>query len=182
MTIPDLSGSKFVFAHISAPHPPFVFDKDGKALNPPGVFNLNDADDFAGSSSDYQKGYRGQVEYVNTQMEIVIDAILKRSKTPPIIILQADHGSGLLTDFSSAENTCIKERFSPFAAYYLPGIEQAAIPSDLSAVNIFRVLFNQYFQADLPLLKNEHYYFKDTAYIFRLVDVTGRINDECTLR
>jgi hypothetical protein len=182
MTIPEIDGLKFIFAHIPAPHPPFVFDKHGNILNPPGVFNLNDANDFEGSSGDYQRGYVGQVEFVNAQMQLVIDAILKQSKTPPIIIIQADHGSGLLTDFSSAENTCIKERFSPFAAYYLPGIEHDMIPSDVSAVNIFRILFNHYFRADLPLLENKHYYYKDTAYLFRLVDVTSRIEDECTIR
>jgi hypothetical protein len=91
----------------------------------------------------------------------VVEAILEKSKTPPIILIQADHGSGLLTDFSSAENTCIKERFSPFAAYYLPGMNLETVPSDLTTVNLFRMIFNQYFAADLPLLENQHYYYED---------------------
>jgi hypothetical protein len=119
---------------------------------------------------------------VNDQMQAVVDAILKKSKTPPIIIIQADHGSALFTDFSSAENTCIKERFSPFAAYYLPGMDQKVIPSNITSVNIFRIIFNQYFQADLPLLENRQYYYKGKVYIYRLVDVTSRVEDECTIR
>jgi hypothetical protein len=180
MDIPDLAGPKFIFAHITSPHPPFVFDKNGTPINPPGNFNINDGDDFYGSDSIYQAGYLGQVEFVNTQMQLVVDAILKKSKTPPIILIQADHGSGLLTDFSSAENTCIKERFSPFAAYYLPGMEQDDIPPDLTTVNLFRIIFNQYFDAGLPLVANEHYYYKDTIYLYRLVDVTSRVDDQCT--
>lgn len=181
MDIPEIDGPKFVFAHIPAPHPPFVFDKNGDPIDPPGKFNMNDADDFYGSSSVYQEGYTGQVEFVNNQMRLVVAAILKKSKTPPIILIQADHGSGLLTDFSSAENTCIKERFSPFAAYYLPGMEQDDIPPDLTTVNLFRMIFNHYFEADLPLLENKQYYYKDTVYLYRLVDVTSRIDEECTL-
>jgi hypothetical protein len=180
--IPEVTGSKFVFAHIPAPHPPFVFDKNGESVTPAGHFNINDANDFDGSRSEYQAGYVGQLEFVNAQMQIVIDVILKQSSAPPIIVIQADHGSGLLTDFSSAENTCIKERFSPFAAYYLPGIDPQAVPQDLSTVNLFRVIFNEYFHANLPLLKNEQYYFRDTAFIFRLVNVTSRTDDECTIR
>lgn len=182
MSIPEIDGPKFVFAHITSPHPPFVFDKDGNPLNPPGNFNTNDADDFYGPSSVYQEGYVGQVQFVNTQMRQVVDAILEKSKTPPIILIQADHGSGLLTDFSSAENTCIKERFSPFAAYYLPGMDQDDIPSNLTTVNLFRILFNEYFKAELPLLENEQYYFKDTVYLYRLVNVTARLDEECQLR
>lgn len=180
--IPEIAEPKFVFVHIPAPHPPFVFDRNGEPLTPASRFNLNDANDFEGSGSEYQIGYIGQLEFVNSQMKLVIDAIVERSRTPPIILIQADHGSGLLTDFSSAENTCIKERFSPFAAYYLPGVDHEDIPQDLSTVNLFRMMFNEYFQADLPLLSNKQYYFRDTAYIFRLVDVTARADDECAIR
>lgn len=182
LEIPEIAGPKFVFAHLPVPHPPFVFDRDGEHLNPPGNFTLNDGDDFEGSQREYQSGYIGQVEFVNRQMQLVVDGILKKSETPPIILIQSDHGSGLLTDFSSAENTCVRERFSPFAAYYLPGVDSEVIPSDLSAVNLFRLLLNQYFHADLPLLKNEHYYYRPTSFIFRVVDVSSRIGDECRLR
>jgi hypothetical protein len=180
--IPSIDGPKFIVAHIPSPHPPFVFDKNGGTLIPSGSFNISDANDFDGSESDYRSGYVGQVEFVNSQMKQVIDAILKESKTPPIILIQADHGSGLLTDFSSAENTCIKERFSPFAAYYLPGISPEEIPQNLTTVNLFRIVFNHYFKASLPLLKNETYYYRDTVYIYRRVNVTSRLDDECVIR
>jgi hypothetical protein len=169
-------------AHIPSPHPPFVFDRNGEILTPPASFNINDANDFDGSRSEYESGYIRQVQFVNSHMKQVIDTILKEYNTPPIILIQADHGSGLLTDFSSAENTCIKERFSPFAAYYLPGMSPQAVPQDLTTVNLFRLIFNHYFQANLPLLKNELYYNRDTAYIYRRVDVTSRLDDECVIR
>jgi hypothetical protein len=179
-TIPELLGPKFIFAHIIAPHPPFVFSSTGEPIDVPGPFTFADANDFHGSLDKYQAGYVEQVQYVNAQMKQVVDSILKKSKSPPIIIIQADHGSGLLTDFSSAENTCIKERFSPFGAYFLPGLDQSVIPRDITPVNLFRIVLNQYFQTNLPLLENRQYFYKDTVYIYRLVDVTSRVDDGCS--
>jgi hypothetical protein len=109
-----------------------------------------------------------------------VDSILEKSDTPPIIIFQADHGPGMLTDFRSSENTCLKERFSVFSAYYLPGVDKNVVPSDISDVNIFRIVFNQYFGADLPLLANKMYYYKDTIYIYRSEDVTSQLDRACT--
>ncbi len=177
--IPKTSGPKFIFGHILAPHPPFVFDENGKPVDPPGSFNTDDADTFHGSKQDYQNGYLGQVKFLNAQMKVVLDAILRQSKTPPVIIIQADHGSGLLTDFSSAENTCVKERFSPFAAYYLPGLEPDVIPANITPVNLFRTIFNEYFDAKMPILENKQYYYKDKIFLYRLVDVTSRVEDAC---
>ena len=175
-----LPGPKFVFAHVTAPHPPFVFDGQGNPLNPPVAFTMHDAGDFYGSDQEYREGYVGQVEFLNAKLKVVVDAILEQSDTPPIIIIQADHGSALLADFTSAENTCIEERFSPFAAYYLPGMDPALIPDDLTSVNLFRVLFNHYFEAELPLLENKHYYYKGRLLLFNMVDVTARVDQECT--
>jgi hypothetical protein len=177
--ISDIVGPKFVFAHIISPHPPFVFNSAGMPLEPNYSFSFNDANDFSGTHEQYKEGYIGQVKFVNQQLEQMIDAILESSDTPPIIILQGDHGPGMLTDFRSVEDTCIKERFSPFAAYYLPGLDADGVPSDITPVNLFRIIFNHYFSTNFPMLKNEYYYFTDTVYIYRPVDVSSRINVSC---
>jgi hypothetical protein len=176
--IPTLPGPKFVFAHLLVPHPPFVFDATGNPLNPNYPFNFNDGSDFPSGNEAYLQGYTEQLEYANQELIRLIDAILRDSETPPIIILQADHGPGMLTDFNSSKNTCLKERFSIFAAYYLPNISPENIPNDITPVNLFRIIFNQYFQEDIPLLENAFYYYKDTVYIFRTEDVTAQV-DTC---
>ncbi len=175
-----LPGPKFVFAHIISPHPPFVVNKDGSPRDPGYSFTFNEANDFPLDDEDYRRGYVGQVQFVNNQIEHLVDTILRESTTPPIIIIQADHGSGLLTDFRSSDNTCLKERFSIFAAYYLPGIDKKNIPNDITPVNLFRIIFNQYFNANMPMLERFHYYYKDTVYIYRSEDVTSRV-DTCTV-
>lgn len=175
--IPEIPGPKFIFAHIVVPHPPFVFDKNGNLTQPGYSFSFNDGNDFPGSKEEYKTGYVDQVEFVNGKLQGVIDAILAKSSTPPIIILQADHGPGMLTDFTSSENTCLEERFSIFAAYYLPGLEDTPIPEDITPVNTFRIIFNEYFSTDLPMLENRSYYYEDTIYIYRVEDVTKQLHD-----
>lgn len=177
--IPYGSGPKFVFVHIVAPHPPFVFDAEGNPIQPNYRFSFNDANDFPNSVEEYRAGYVGQVEYVNRQLVAVINAILRQSKVPPVILLQADHGSGMFTDFESAESTCLKERFSPFAAYYLPGVDPATVPNNITPVNLFRFVFNEYFHANLPVLENRQYY-SDGIFLYRQQDVTALV-DTCAM-
>ncbi len=184
MTLAGLSetpGPKFIFAHIISPHPPFVFDREGKPLDSDHSFTFQDANEFPGSVEEYQQRYTEQVQFVNQQLQDMIDAILSQSETAPIIILQADHGSGMLTDLNSLENTCIRERFSPFAAYYLPDLERGVIPSDISTVNLFRIILSEYFGAQLPLLENRQYFYKDPRSYYDFEDVTSRLDEPCVL-
>ena len=191
--IARLSGPQFIFAHIISPHPPFVFDKNGNNINSNKPFSFNDGEGFRNGSKAYisvterneiyRTGYIGPVEFINKELKSVIDAILKNSDTPPIIILQADHGSGLYADFSSSENTCMYERFSPFAAYYLPDIDPNIISDDLTSVNLFRIIFNEYFDADLPLLENAYFFSTDPFYVYEFEEISiNRINAPCNIQ
>ena len=174
--LPELDGPKFVFAHIVSPHPPFVFDEVGNPLDPDYSFSFNDANDFPGSKEEYRNKYVAQVKFINKQLEMTIDSILENSEQPPIILLQADHGPGMLTDFRSSKNTCLNERFGIFTAYFLPDLTPGTIPSDIAPVNLFRILLDEYFGYNFPVLDQFHYFYKDTIYIFRVDDISSEVN------
>jgi hypothetical protein len=123
--VPELSGPKFVFAHIICPHPPFVFGQNGEKVS--------------GGS------YKDQYIFVTKQAKIFIDNILSKSKTPPIIVLQSDHGSKADPQYSRLI----------FNAVYLPGQRAGILRDTLSPQNTFRVIFNEYFGGKYPLLKDE---------------------------
>lgn len=178
--ISKLEGPKFVFSHLVSPHPPFVFDKNGETLTPNYGYTINDANDLELTDEEYRVGYVNQVEYLNTHLEGIVDKILENSTTPPIIILQSDHGPGMLTDFSSFQNTCLRERFSVFAAYYLPSTDPK-IPQDITPVNLFRFIFNEYFDTDFPILQNNHYFIKQPVQVFRNDNVSSLI-DTCSVK
>ncbi len=177
--LPKLPGPKFVVAHIISPHPPFVFDENGNPVDIQDSFSFKDADEYSGSGEEYRKMYLSQLRFVNTNMVTIVESILANSKTPPIIIIQADHGPGMLVDFASSENTCIKERFSIFAGYYLPDVDPNSIPSDISAVNIFRIIFNEYFDARLSILESRQYFYEKPVSFYDFEDVTTRRNETC---
>jgi hypothetical protein len=171
-----IPGPKFVFGHVILTHPPFVFSSDGTPITPDYAFSLNDASDFPGTVEQYSELYAGQMHFVNSQLEEAIDAILKNAKEPPIILLQADHGPGLLTNFNSIEETCMAGRFSNFSAYYLPGIDPQKMPDDITPVNLFRIIFNEFFGTKLPLLENANYWPRYELAIYDLEAVTTDVN------
>jgi hypothetical protein len=166
---------RFVFCHIFAPHPPFVFNADGSAAAEYGQFGIGDGNDFYAlnkqTRKDYCDGYANQAKYIARQTLAAIDSILRKSSPPPIIILQGDHGSKSLLDQESLEKTDIRECFSNLNAYYVPAdIKQRLYPS-ITPVNSFRLVFNSLFNANLPLLPDKSYYTTwSEPYAFQDVD------------
>jgi hypothetical protein len=175
----DIPGPKFVFAHITAPHPPFVFDSHGP-INSDQVFYLFDGDTSFTSDQNYIDGYIEQMTYINHQVLTMLDGILANSKTPPIIILQGDHGPGAYWDNMSAERTCLKERFSILNAYHLPDHGNNNLYASISPVNTFRVIFNTYFNTDFDILENRNY-FSLWNQPYGFIDVTGKTETECKI-
>ncbi len=154
---------KFVFAHIMCPHPPFVFSTDGESTIPEEPFSFNDGNHYIRGLRtylSYLNGYRQQVQFVNKKLAVLVEAILKNSKTKPVIILQGDHGPGSRLTQDSMQNTDLRERLAILDAIYLPGAAHPALPDKISPVNTFRFVLNAYFDARLPLLDDQSYFVK----------------------
>ena len=81
----------FTYVHIISPHPPFVFDPQGNPTYPPDFWN----EQRQYPPDLYQKGYVNQLQNLNRNMLEAIDTIMANSETPPIIIIQGDHGPWL---------------------------------------------------------------------------------------
>ncbi|MBN1373361.1 MAG: hypothetical protein JW987_15600 [Anaerolineaceae bacterium] len=142
-TIPSLPGKKFVYAHIFPAHAPFVFNADGSLR--------------AGGEEDVES-YLQSLQYTNTRILAIVKKILEQSETPPIIILQGDHGF-LKTP----------ERVRIFNAFYFPGAPDLH-PDGVTPVNTFRLLFSHYFGLDYPLLPDQSFDSPtDQDYIFNPV-------------
>ena len=149
---------RFVFAHILAPHPPFVFGATGEQLVPAGPFAMNEGSYFLGSHDDYIAGYRDQLVYITRELEHAVDRILSQSTVPPIIILQADHGPGSMLNWEDLSNTDLEERLSIFAAYYVPDNIRGQFYDTMTPVNTFRILFNGLLGTEYPILEDRSYF------------------------
>ena len=167
----------FAFAHILCPHPPIIFGENGEDVghdhdifmlyNPRINGRLEKPDGF-------RRGYRDQAAYITRRIRETIDRILAESSDPPIIIVQADHGSELNLDTESACNTDLHERMSILNAYYFPGGRYEGLYDSISPVNSFRVVFNTFFGTHLPLLPDRSF-FSTWTDPYRFIDVTDEV-------
>ena len=171
-------GPKFVITHVVGPHPPFVFDADGNPIQSDQPYVVNDATGFPGSRQDYIHGYIEELNFINTLTLRSVDIILKNSTRPVIIIIQGDHGPGAYTNLNIEEVSCHHERSAILNAYYFPDQNYAALPVDITPVNTFRFIFNQYFETRLPLLEN-HVYFSYWNDPYNFVEVTDKLTESC---
>jgi hypothetical protein len=138
--VPLLPGKKFVYAHILAPHAPFVFTPDGRFV----------------SIGDANPGYLQAISYVNSRIITIVKSIIEKSAVPPVIIIQGDHGWD--EDY----------RMPILNAYYLPNAGSEKIYSTISPINTFRTVFNTYFGDAYPLLKDVSYFSNGLApYAFK---------------
>jgi len=149
-------GPFFMFVHIMAPHPPFVFGPRGEPVEPDYLFAMVDADRLHGADPaalpGYIARYRDQLAFLNTRILAALDAILEKSAEPPVIIVQGDHGSRAYTDFDRPEASYFRENLAILNAYHLPGDGKPSVYPSISPVNTFRLVFKRYFGADLELL------------------------------
>lgn len=139
-----IEGPKFVFVHLLCPHPPLGLAGEG--------------------SEDL---YLDRLAFVNAQMMTFVDSILSTSNIPPIILLQADHGTassftdelmgGDLTTEAPTDGQ-LRERMGILGAYYLPGGGSEPLYGSITPVNTFRVVFDFYFGTDYGLLEDRSYY------------------------
>ena len=162
-SLPQLAtkqGPQFTFAHISCLHPPFVYNADGTPKKVDRVFLLNDQDGFlmVGTSDEYLEGYADQINYFQKKTIEMIDQIIAQSTEPFILILQADHGPGSQSVTMNLEGINVEERMSIFNAYYFYDQNYQDLSPTITPVNTFRLIFDQYFDQDLPLLENHHFY------------------------
>ncbi|MDX1946430.1 MAG: hypothetical protein SFU86_13600 [Pirellulaceae bacterium] len=177
--IPDLAareaGPKFVMAHIVCPHPPFVFDGQGKSVWQ--TRTLADGNHLVGpyfSRERYRRCYGEQLRFVNSRVLATIDGILAKSARPPIIVLQADHGPASELVVESPDESNVVERFGILSAIYTPPALGLKFADDHSPVNTFRLVLNAVCGTNYERLPSRCY-FGLWKRPFELTDVTDRV-------
>jgi hypothetical protein len=164
-------GPTFVFAHLTIPHSPYVFNPDG---------SMPTAAQTAERSDDEE--YVLQLEYANRRVLEVIDTILdlEPGQLDPIIILTADEGPwppGFRADqedfqWLEASDADIAWKFGILNAYRMPGVDLEAegFSDRISPVNAFRILFNAYFGTHLELPPDMTYLSPDYDHVYDFVE------------
>lgn len=166
--IPEKPSPKFVFAHILCPHVPFVFGKNGEKNSTTHV-------DITNRGKYKKELYINQYIFITKKIMEVIEIILNKSGKKPVILLQSDHGPPLGSFIEFTEGEIVNDKFNePLSfkeilegslnninAVYIPENKKIGYYDSMTAVNTFRVLFNHYFDAGLPLLEDSVHWVGD---------------------
>jgi len=161
---------KFVFAHIVSPHPPYVFDENGKEI--PKSVNLNNS--WVKSDKKY---YLGQLKFLNKKVKILVEELLNKSKNS-VIIIQSDHGTAFLAEgeWGNSSPKFIRERSKILNAIYINDSEYKDLYPDMSSVNTFRAVFNTVFNENFKIL-NDSTFYSDYEKPYEFTNVTKVIDD-----
>lgn len=164
----------FTFAHFTLPHPPYVFHADGTYAPTDPNRSITEA-------------YVDQLRYTNSLIKQLVRT-LQSTSPAPIIVIQSDEGphppSIDVTDdtlrfpWSKASDLELGRKLRILNAYYLPGDPASEPYPTITPVNTFRLILNNYFDADIPLLSDRTYVFTDYHHPYRFEDVTARLRSQ----
>ena len=139
---------RFVYAHFYLPHPPFFFDRRMNPKNEATVYH-----EYAGKPV---QAYLDYLPYTNRKVEELIGTIQQNTHDSAVIVFMGDHG------FRYADQTIPGSfNFRNQNAVYFPGKDYRLLYDSISGVNQFRVIFNQIFHQQLPLLKDSVIFLRD---------------------
>lgn len=158
----------FVYAHIRSPHSPYTYDRDGQLVNYDETLN----------EKILNERYTYQLKYTNDKLKQVIPNLLSSSSSP-IILLVSDHGTKNIQNIDYKDEIGLTQFHSNFGAYYLPELIDKKEYLDSSPVNLFRLIFNDYFDGKIERLDDKAFFiefenFRPTDG--KIIDVTEIIN------
>jgi hypothetical protein len=158
----------FVYAHFSLPHDPFVLNDNGELQ----IFeetNLN--------YEESNEAYIQQLKFANKMTMKVINEILSDNGRDSIIIIQSDHGERTKIDWTNPTEGMIKQGLNNINAIYFPNRHEDLAYEDISNVNSFRIIFNEYFNAEFELLEDKYFWMELGEPPFKIIDITEIIEN-----
>ncbi|MCL6566028.1 MAG: hypothetical protein K6U09_06360 [Acidobacteriia bacterium] len=167
-------GPKFVFAHFLVPHWPYVLRADGTPVDPAETMHHS-----------REENYRTQVLGLNRLIERWVNHVLVESATPPVIVLQSDEGpypaayrwTGSKRDWRHATIPELREKSGILYAVYLPDQAYQSFYQQITPVNTFRIILDQYFGTSLGLLPDRVFMFETEIRPLAFIEITQRVWD-----
>lgn len=135
---------RVVFAHLSVPELPFLFERTGEWADPRIPRSI-------------EERYLNQLHYTGKMMTRAIEDIQAQSVRPPVIVLASLHGPAFRGGIDPAEPTALAERFGVLLGTYYPGgdADISANPDPgPSLVNVLRDTLNTVLGIELPMLED----------------------------
>jgi hypothetical protein len=173
----EIPGPKYVFAHLVTTHPPYVHNADGSFTGRQQVEELGQIE-----------SYVRQLQYANSRLLGFVDRVLENDPGA-IIVIAADEGPfpdryqnaewpfDWRTDASADE---LEEKFGILLAMRVPeaDLEAEGFHDELTPINIFRIIFNARFGADLDLLPDRTWAHVDLDHFYDFFEITDELRSD----
>ena len=131
---------RLLYAHVMAPHLPFVFKRDGSFnVNPTNYWEYRDIE-----PETLRELYLEQYIYITQRIDEITSSILANSDSEPVILVFSDHGPRR----SSAGVSESEHHHRVLNAVYFPGQDYSALYDSISPKNTMRAFFNAFFGTD----------------------------------
>ena len=140
----------FGVMHLRLPHPPYVFGANGEHV-------IGEKVQTEEGSFVNEEKYVDTIKFANKKTMEMIDIILKHNNNS-IIIIQSDHGYDFGINYENPSDLQLKQRFSNLNAIYLPNSNDGIFYEGITSVNVFRIIFNEYFDASYDVLDDKMFY------------------------
>lgn len=131
---------QFVYAHYQLPHDPYIYDSTGNLKQVEKTIMYSEAEQPA--------AFIEQVKFANKIIQQLVTHIKNANKSNTVIIIEGDHG---FRNIYGKKGYMIYDNFSSF---YFPDGNYKDLYPTISPVNSFRVVLNNFFETNLPLLKD----------------------------
>ena len=167
--VPLNSAPTFTFAHLLLPHIPYILDERCRPLAHPV------ADDQEADTPAQRAAYVAQVRCTDRLVLELVTTLLRRSRTPPVILVVGDHGPrfadiGFYGHPARVSTAFVRERFGALGAFYLPAGGGSAFREPVTLVNVLGDVLRYYLGATLPRSDDAMYVSGQELYRFYRVD------------
>lgn len=167
--VADDPAPTFTFAHLLLPHVPYVVDARCRPL-------AREIPDYMEADTPEQRRhYVAQVQCVDGMVLTLARELLRRSPTPPVILVVGDHGPrfadvGFYAHPERVSPAFVRERFGALGAFYLPAGGDSLFAEPVTLVNVLGDVLRYYFGAELPRESGDMYVSGEEPYRFFRVD------------
>lgn len=162
----EIKSPKLVFAHVMAPHLPYLKDKNGETIN------TKKRDDILidEKTKEYKINKQSCLEYLiytNSQTQKAVDNILRTTNNNAYIIILGDHGLRLHyysknedknLYFLLNEKNTMNSFFNTFLAFYSPKQNYSEYKDSRTLMNFFINFSNDVFNTNYKK-QNDKFYF-----------------------
>lgn len=149
---------RVVFAHVPAPHPPWVFEADGRPRNPSVASVIGEP---ALTRQEALDAGFAQATHIADLTTAAIDSLTAAGDTASVVVVMSDHGP--VAGFSTVKplDSDYRTRASNFMAARTPG-HPGLIGSQMTPVNVFVALFDAYLAIHTPRQPDSIWAWRDS--------------------